>query len=444
MKNASLKTRLLLPVLGIITVVWTAVATYTYIDTQQDMDEVLDAHLVQTAALVDAETLDRQPQSSTTMDTEHTRKNHKYARNIVFQVWDMQGTLYMRSSDAPEEPLAAMKPGFSNVKVDGHHWRVFTTWDNDHDSLIQIAEHSDRREHIAREVALHLLLPLLFTLPVLALLMWLAIAKALRPLRRLADDVAHRAPENLAPLEPGVAPAEITPLIQRLNELFARIRNLLDNERRFTADAAHELRTPVAAIRAQAQVARAAEDTRDRQSALDKAIAGCDRATRLISQLLTLARLDVTQKSAQEPCELRAIASEIIAELAPAALAKNIRLELADSAEQTVWGYPELLRVLLRNLLGNAIAHTPAGTQVTVQAEARNGKPALIVSDDGPGVDAETLARLAERFYRPPGTEAPGSGLGLSIAHRIAELHNARFAMSSEVNRGLRIEVVFP
>ncbi|MDR2220434.1 MAG: sensor histidine kinase N-terminal domain-containing protein [Methylobacillus sp.] len=443
MKNASLKKRLLLPVLGIIALVWIVTAVYTYLDTQKDMNDVLDAHLVQTAALVDAEALDRQPQSIP-LNAKNTHKWHKYVRNIVFQVWDTKNELRMYSSDAPREPLAPLKPGFSDRKVGGHLWRVFTTWDSDHDSLIQVAEHASRREHIAREVAMHLLLPLIFTLPALGILMWLVISKALRPLRHLANEVEHRAPENLAPLEAGAAPAEITPLIHRLNNLFARTRDLLDNERRFTADAAHELRTPVAAIRAQAQVARAAEDTHERISALDKAIAGCDRATRLIAQLLTLARLDSAQKSMQEPCNLRVIAGEVIAELAPSALAKNSQLELADGAELTVRGSPELLRVLLRNLIGNAISHTSAGTLVTVQPELRNGKPALIVSDNGQGVDAETLARLSERFYRPPGTEAPGSGLGLSIAHRIAELHHARFALSSEVNQGLRIEVIFP
>lgn len=440
MTAASLKKRLLLPVLGIIALVWTSAAALTYRDARNELDEVLDAHLTQAASLLDAQTLHQHG----IIDTDHTPQLHKYSRRVAFQIWERDGKLGLHSINAPDEPLAPFVPGFSNRMIEGSRWRVFTTWDSDSDHLIQIAERADRREHLAREIAGHLLLPLLITLPVLAALLWLAITKALRPLVDLADEVERRAPGNLTPLVPGRAPAEIAPLIQRLNALFDRIRDSLDNERRFTADAAHELRTPVAAIRAQAQVARAAENDAERIHALDKAIAGCDRATHLIEQLLTLARLDATREEAKEPCILRTIAGEVIAELAPTALENHVQLELADGPDMTVPGQPGLLRVLLRNLLDNAIRHTGSGTTVTVQPGHLDGKPVLHVFDNGPGVDPETLVHLSERFYRPLGTRANGSGLGLSIARRIAELHQARFQLSSPPEGGLRIDIVFP
>jgi two-component system sensor histidine kinase QseC len=437
---ASLKKRLLLPVLGIIALVWTSAVVLTYRDARNELDEVLDAHLAQAASLLDAQTLHRHG----AVDTDHAPQLHKYSRQVAFQIWETNGKLGLHSINAPDEPLAAFAPGFSNRMIDAHRWRVFTTWDSDQDHLIQIAERADRREHLAREIAGHLLLPLLITLPVLAVLLWLAITKALRPLVGLADEVERRAPGNLTPLDPGRAPAEIAPLIQRLNVLFERIRDSLDSERCFTADAAHELRTPVAAIRAQAQVARGAAEDAERIHALDKAIAGCDRATHLIEQLLTLARLDATREQTKEPCALRTIAGEVIAEMAPTALGNHIQLELADGPDLTVPGQPGLLRVLLRNLLNNAIHHTGPGTVVTVQPDTLGGKPVLRVFDNGPGVNPETLAHLSERFYRPLGTRGDGSGLGLSIARRIAELHQAEFRLSSPPDSGLHIDIVFP
>lgn len=441
MSGASLKKRLLLPILGIIATVWIVSAILTYVDARRELDEVLDAHLAQAASMLDAQA----PHELYEVDTEHTRPLHKYSRQVAFQIWEYANKkLTLHSINAPDEPLAPFEPGFVTRKIDGHPWRVFTAWDSDNDHLIQIAERADRREHLAREIAGHLLLPLLFALPVLALLLWLAISKALRPLANLAGEVERRAPDTLTPLETNSTLAEVAPLIERLNALFARIQASLDNERRFTADAAHELRTPIAAIKAQAQVARGANAAPDRTRALDNAIAGCDRATHLIEQLLTLARLDAAKQPIMEPCDLQLLAAETIAELAPAALEKQVHLELADGPAAEIAGQPALLRVLLRNLLDNATRHTPPGTVVTAQTFQEGRRIGLRIADTGPGVDEETLARLSERFYRPLGTTASGSGLGLSIARRIAELHRAEFRLASPPSKGLRIDIIFP
>lgn len=441
MKPASLKKRLLLAVLTAITLVWVAATAITYLDAREELGEVLDAHLAQSASLLAAQA----PHELDEIDTEHAPQLHKYSRRVAFQIWEQGKTLRLHSANAPQERLADKDHGFSDRVIDGHPWRVFSTWDEEGEHLIQVAERSSAREHLARDIAGNLLLPLLIALPVLALLLWLAVTNALRPLNGLTQEVERRDPDNLASLDIASAPAEVVPLIERLNRLFGRIRETFDNERRFTADAAHELRTPVAAIKAQAQVARAASDEAGRIHALDNAIAGCDRATHLIEQLLTLARLDAARENAMEPCSLRQIASEIIAELAPAAMEKNVHIELADGDDASVRGLPALLRILLRNLIDNAVRHNPAETLVTVRISLEAGQPAITVSDNGPGVSAEDLERLSQRFYRPLGTAASGSGLGLSIVRRIAEIHDAEFRISTaDASHGLRIGIVFP
>jgi two-component system sensor histidine kinase QseC len=327
--------------------------------------------------------------------------------------------------------------------VDGQRWRVFSTWDESHRNLIHVAENTKERDELARNIAGNLLTPLLFSLPLLALLLWVAVAQSLRPLARLTDEVARRDPDTLAPLDAGAAPREVAPLIARLNSLFARIDASLQKERRFTADAAHELRTPVAAIKAQAQVARSASADAERIHALDKAIQGCDRATHLIDQLLTLARLDTLSDEGTEPCRLRGIAAEAIAAIAPSALNQDVRLELVEGDEAVVRGNPVLLRILLRNLIDNAVRHTRPGTSVRVEVADEQGQTRLSVVDNGPGIPEAELAKVAERFYRPLGTRASGSGLGLSIVKRIAEIHAASLQLAAGENgNGLRVTVL--
>jgi two-component system sensor histidine kinase QseC len=236
----------------------------------------------------------------------------------------------------------------------------------------------------------------------------------------------------------------VVPLIERLNQLFVRIEASLQKERRFTADAAHELRTPVAAIKAQAQVARSASDEAERIHALDNAILGCDRAAHLIDQLLTLARIDTLGEETAEPCRLRSIAAEVIATIAPTALIRNVWLELTEGDEATVPGNPVLLRILLRNLIDNAVRHTGAGTSVRIDVAHDAGQIRLSVSDNGPGIPQAELERVSERFYRPLGTQASGSGLGLSIVRRIAEIHAASLRLApSKDGSGLIATVTF-
>jgi two-component system sensor histidine kinase QseC len=227
--------------------------------------------------------------------------------------------------------------------------------------------------------------------------------------------------------------------------MFERVGRLIENERRFTADAAHELRTPLAALRAQAQVAKGAADDTARQHALDGVIEGCDRATRLVDQLLTLARLEPDTARSAVQCDLAGLAREVIAEVAPFAFAKQVDIELRRSDRVSIDAQRELLSVLLRNLVDNAVRYSPRGSNVKVDIVAAGKGAAISVTDEGPGVAANERARLGERFYRVLGTGQTGSGLGLSIVRRIAGLHCARLLFEEgDQGKGLRVIVEFP
>ncbi|MEQ1743252.1 MAG: ATP-binding protein [Candidatus Nitrotoga sp.] len=439
-RRASLKQRLLVLALIAITLVWLGVTAFTYNNARKEFDEVLDAHLAQAAALLVV-------QSSHELDeleTEHAPLLHKYARRVAFQVWNKEHQLRLHSANAPQQPLASEELGFSDHTIDGQRWRVFSTWNESAEYLIQVAERADVRDELARGIAGNMLKPLFISLPLLALLLWIAVARGLRPLDKLTREVEQRAPDNLAALDASSAPREVVPLIERLNRLFTLIEASMQKERRFTADAAHELRTPVAAIKAQAQVARAACSEAERNHALDNAILGCDRAAHLIEQLLTLARIDTLGNDVTEVCQLRVVAAEVIAAIAPAALSQHVRLELTEGAEVEVRCNPVLIRILLRNLIDNAVRHTQPGTSVWVSITNQQGLASLSVNDNGPGIPEAELARVSERFYRPIGTSTSGSGLGLSIVNRIAEIHGAslRIAPQNE-GKGLSVTVIF-
>jgi len=238
--------------------------------------------------------------------------------------------------------------------------------------------------------------------------------------------------------------AEMLPLAAALDDLLRRIGDLLANERRFTADAAHELRTPVAAIRMQAQVARAAADDAARAHALDGLLAGCDRAARLIDQLLTLARVESAQAPEMASVELAGVARAVMADLAPAALAKGQHVELDAPGAYEVRGNALLLAVLVRNLVDNAVRYAPGGAAVRVRLHRDGGTVVLDVEDGGPGLPDADLARLGERFFRVPGSAASGSGLGWSIVRRIAAVHHARVDVGRSAGLGgLMVTVTF-
>lgn len=437
----SIRQRLLAGLLLTTLLAWAATILFSYRDTRHELYELLDAHLAQSASLL----LTQVSHDDDEIDTEHTPLLHRYNRKVAFQIWDEGKELRLHSVSAPNELMSQVKEGFSNSTIGGVKWRVFSTWNDKHRYLIQVGERQEVRDELSQIIAINLLQPLLITLPVLGLLIWFGVSRGLRPLTSLSSQVASRDPDNLSPLESSDAPLEVSPLLDGLNQLFARLRSSLDNERRFTADAAHELRTPLAAIKTQAQVARGALKDEDRKRALDNVISGCDRAARLMEQLLTLARLEPSRIKHHDQHDLHELALAVVAELAPIAIEKGIDIHLTEEAGYQISCEPGLIRILMGNLIDNAIRYSPQGSMINVATEKTPDGVAFKVRDQGPGIPEGERELVWERFYRVLGTGETGSGLGLSIVRRIAELHNAAVSFQeAESGKGLEVSVKFP
>jgi two-component system sensor histidine kinase QseC len=365
---------------------------------------------------------------------------------VAFQVWERGTALRVHSADAPNERLSSRTEGFSDADVDGRRWRVFSTWTRKHRLLIQVGEERAARDRLAMAIGANVLKPMVLALPLLGLLVWLGVRWGTRPLAILHEQTVQRDPDNLAPLEIADPPAEVAPLVESLNRLLARVRASIEGERRFTADAAHELRTPVAAVRAHAEVARAATTEDERRAALDSILAGCDRAAHAIDQLLTLARLDPAGAGGRrETCDLRDVARQVLADLAPMALAKGIEVELSEGAPVMVPGNRGLLAILVRNVADNAVRYSPAGGRARVDVVPDGAVARLIVTDEGPGVAPADRQALGQRFLRLAGSREAGTGLGLSIVARVAELHRAAVHFrEGPGGRGFSVVVEFP
>ena len=436
----SLQGRLLLWVLGVLTTVWLVAALATWVDAQHELDELLDGHLAQAASLLVAHQAHEFEEGDDRFDIP---PEHRYAPRVAFQVW-RAGRLTLRSANAPAEPLARSDHGFETRSIGATAWRVFATRGTGGDVQVFVGEQADSRAGIMRAVIRSMLWPMLIALPLLGLACWWGVRQGLAPLRRLGLALATRRPQAVEAITMDSAPAEMLPLIAALNRLFERIADLLESERRFTADAAHELRTPIAAIRTQAQVALAAHQDGQRRHALEATLQGCDRAAHLVEQLLTLARLEGVAAVAGAAGDLSEIARRGVGDLAPLALARRQSVELHLSGARWLDAEPALLGVLVRNLVDNAIRYSPVGAPVFVEVSGFNGEVVLSVADGGPGLSEAQRLRLGERFFRVLGTGQSGSGLGWSIVRRIAAAHGASISvgLSSRLS-GLAISVTF-
>lgn len=439
----SLQARLFTLVVGLVALVWLAAAAFTWIDASHELDELLDGHLAQAAGLLVVVQAQSEGDDDSTLDAPSL---HKYAPKVAFQVFH-EGVLVTRSTNAGEQPLSAQKTGFSTVKFsNGEHWRVFGARGTERDVQVFVGERTESRNDILWAVMRGLLLPLVLALPLLAAALWWSVRSGLAPLRTLSEALAQRKPQTLEPVVLNDCPEEMQPLVGALNALLERIGRAVVSERRFTADAAHELRTPIAAIRAQAQVALGAgEDVAQRHHALQATLAGCDRATRLVEQLLMLARLEANSERLSLPVNLAAVVQRVAADLAPAALGRGQVLELDAQEGCPVAADEILLGVLVRNLVDNALRYSPAGARVGVTLQPGANGVVLCVEDSGPGMAPAEMQRLGERFFRVLGTDQPGSGLGWSIVRRIADVTGAQVQIArSDALGGLSVTVVWP
>lgn len=360
--------------------------------------------------------------------------------DVVIQIWDATG-LRIYASHAVAALPGLARPGFSDVAGPRGGWRVYAV--PIAGSVVQVAQPLAARDALAWRTALSTVAPLGALLPVLGAVLWIGLGRGLAPLRRLATEAAHRDADALRPFDDTGLDDELRPLVRALNGLLARLGGAIDAQRGFVADAAHALRTPLAALTLQAGAAARADDAVARGAALAELRAGLRRADRLVGQLLTLARQEpeAAQAAARAPVALAGIAREAVIDASVAAEARGVDLGLARADPLVVDGDADALRILLDNLIDNALRHAPAGSAVDVSVGADG---TLAVEDRGPGLPPDELDAVFERFRRGRAATGVGSGLGLAIVRRIAERHGARATLSNRAGGGLRAEVRWP
>ena len=426
----SIRSALLLPLAGGLAVAMIVATIATYMRARDEATALFDVQLSQLAASVTGMPLALAP-GSTTIGARDAP--------LVVQVWNRDGVQVFRSQGPAAAP-ERRSPGFSTVQSPEGPWRVYSVLAQG--QLIQVAQPLAQRDQLAASLALSTILPWLIAAPLIGLLLWFAIARALRPLERLADAVGTRSPREMRPLAAEGWPREVTPLVGALNALLGRLDAQLDAQRTFVADAAHELRTPLAAVHLQAQLAERAHGEPERGVALGALRGGLKRASRVVEQLLALAREDHAAAEARhERIDLGQLARDVVVTHAGLAAAKDVDLGAERLEPLAVDGDRASLATMLANLVDNAIRYTPRGGHVDVAVEPRDGAPAIVVRDDGPGIAPGERAQVFERFARGARADVPGTGLGLAIVKRIAERHGATVELV-DGSGGLGLEVV--
>lgn len=443
MSPRSIHGRLLLLLIGFVAAVWCATAVISWLDARHELDELFDSHLEQAAALLAAGQIDPERVGALTHEG-------WLSKRVVFQIFD-DGRLAVRSPGAPLQALGVVGHGgdraLSTVSIEGHRWRVLRAWAGDPGHVIFVGERLDSRAAVLWAMLRSTLWPMAAALPLLGLGIWRIVSAKLVPMRQMRDALAARAPDRLDPVALPDVPSEMQPMIDAVNHLFGRIDHLIASERRFTADAAHELRTPIAAVRTQAQVALGATDDAVRRHALLRTIEGCDRATHLISQLLTLARVDSGATPAAAPFDFGEQVRSTVGEIAASGLYRDqdIAVDVDTASSREVVGSATLAGVLVRNLVDNAMRYSPDGARIRVRVEPTPDAVILTVEDSGPGLAEAEVRRLGERFFRVPGGDQPGSGLGWSIVERVSALHGASVTAGRSADLGgLRVSVAWP
>jgi two-component system, OmpR family, sensor kinase len=362
--------------------------------------------------------------------------------DFVVQIWDLFGTrIYLSRPGLPTIDRAVL--GYADLNLQGERWRAYGL--QTIDGVIQIAQPVRVREALARSSALRVVVPLLLLVPILGTAIVWVVRSSLFPLRRIAVDVQHRDVNSLEPLAVAQLPQEVAPLIDELNRLLVRVDSAFSTQRAFIADAAHELRSPLTAVRLQLQLFDRAADDAARSEARAQLGAAVDRATHLIEQLLALARAEPRDASVEpQSVMLERVAAEGMADAHTLAQARGIDMELQPESTARVSGDPAALRTLVRNLVDNAVRYTPEGGRVRVRTRASAAGALLEVIDNGPGIPPAERERAFDRFYRRASSPDGGSGLGLAIVRAIAERHGATVTLDNTAGGGLHVSVAFP
>ena len=435
--TGSLRARLLWFLLAAIVLAAGAQALVAYRTVLKEADDIFDYHMQQMALSLRAGL----PPSAAVGGIGSGEQNFDF----VVQVWTADGVRIFESAEQAALPQLAVL-GFADVRARGTTYRVFSMQTSG--LVIQVAQDMAARRNMAGSLALRTIAPVALMAPLLMLVVWWVVSRSLAPVARVRKQVASRQADDLSAVSEEDLPDEVRPLVQELNLLFDRVRHAFDAQKHFVADAAHELRSPLAALKLQVQGLQRAPDAAARDLAVSRLVAGIDRATRLVEQMLALARHEASMAAGAkpQPVDLAEVARLAISDAVAAAQARRIDIGVSHAdPDAMVSGQPEALRMLLRNLIDNAVKYTPEEGRVDVGIVTLDSGVELSVDDSGPGLPEEERERVLDRFYRSGEPQAPGSGLGLAIVKSIADLHGATVTLAASASLGgLRVLVRFP
>lgn len=453
----SIRLRLIIFLGGMLIIVWGGISASSVYSARKEVQKLFDAQLAQSArvlySLIKHELAEFSVEGEKAhafhdIDLDLSEPAHFYEGKISFRVKDKTGKPWFATQQAPVLEITDDINGYANIQGENERWRVYILRDKVLDFSIEVAQSYQIRNELILKITRQVVWPFIIVVPLLMLLIWGSVGRSLRPLQTVANEVQHRSPQNLEEIDLRNVPTEVLPLFISLNDLLGRLNKALSNERGFTSDAAHELRTPLAGIKAQAQVALRASNETEKNTALRHVIIGIDNTTHLVRQMLMLARLDPdipNRKFKQQ--DLSSILTEVAADVASLAVEKGVDLEVREAqGKMMVEGRAEALSVLIRNLLDNAVRYTPAGGWVKAGISRSPDGLVLKISDSGPGIAEQDKDRIFDRFYRGLGTEQTGSGLGLSIVQRVVDLHDAKieFQTGTGEGKGVMVKVTFP
>ncbi len=429
----SIRSRLLVWLLGGVTAALAAGGVSTYLLAREEANALADYQLQQTALSLRDHAI--------AAELAARKEDPDDALEVLVQIWGREGARLYRSNPRRTMPGNA-RIGFADVAAPDGAYRVFAIQAGE--QVIQIAQPMWVRERLAAQLALRTLWPFALLLPLLAALVWTTVGRGLAPLERVAREVRRRSHTSLEPLRESGLPDEVRPLAHALNDLLQRLGQTLENQRTFVADAAHELRTPLAALALQAQLLARAPDAAERSEALASLREGIERASRLVQQLLALARAEDAAAASPGEVQVASAILDAIQQLTPMAQAKGVDLALVRSETIRARCDAGALAMLLANLIDNALRYTPAPGAVNVAAHREGEAVVIAVEDSGPGIPPQERDRVFDRFYRRPGASGEGSGLGLAIVRRIAERAGGTVELGQAALGGLRVCVRLP
>ncbi|WP_020167333.1 MULTISPECIES: ATP-binding protein [Methylotenera] len=433
-----------------IIVIYALISVVSYMTSKSELDELYDANLEQVANTIAARHVTLRDTATNDVDAQKDKNTlgagGKIQREQEFyvRIIDNQDHILYVSHAKEKVPATAME-GFSTQAYKNKKWRLFTIKVNE--ETIQVAQSLKLRNATITETALSLLAPQLLFIPVLVLIIFFAIKKALTPLTTLSQAIQSRQSIDLQPFSQDKTPAEIKPLVHALNLFMVRVSDMIGVLKRFTSDAAHELRTPITALKLQLTLIEQAKNKSERDQAIDALRGGIDRSEQLVSQLLTLAKIEPNSQIRElETIDLLKLVKESIGELLPLALAKSIDVGLITSNAAYIHAVRHEIKILINNIIDNAIRYSPINAKVDISVIQKNEQVILEINDSGEGIFTEDFERVFERFYRGQNKDAKGSGLGLSIVKEIADQHDAKIViknLNSGLNRGFSFSVIF-